>query len=813
MRNAAVVLILLSCLACAASSQQGNRAEPTLRIGVVVDGPWERNAELRVLLQSGIQEVLGTNARAVFPPDAQLVGDWTLAGVHALADRLLSDPNIDLVLGMGLIASQDLATRGPLPKPVIAPIVIDVERQHIPYHDGKSGVKNLAYLVYPTTFVRDLQLFREIVPIRRLINIASKRYDDVLPPARVSISDLGRRLGVDVTELYIDTSAAEILAKLPDSADAVFLEPTLQVPSAEFRKLVKGFIDRRLPSFSFLGEGEVRQGVMATANPDLLPRLVRRIAMNIQRIRDGEEPGALNVAFTPGKKLTINLATAYAVGVSPKWDVLLEAELVQVDTVAPGGMSITFPEAIRRLFSENLDVQTEMRNVDAGAENVSLARSVLLPRIDLHGTAVQIDKERAQASAQPERSASFDIAASQVILAEPALANLSIQSSLQESRIQQLVVTQSNTIVDGSALYFNYLRARKIFFILLENLRLTRTNLELARVRQSTGAAGQEETLRWEAEIANLRKVAMDAQAGMNQALYALKQILHIPLLYQLNVTEVPLDDPGLLLSDKELLSYLDDPLSFELLVDFLTGESARFSPELRQLDAIIEGQERALTSARLSYFLPTVSAFGNYSNRFYSSKITSPFQFPSLGEAPAPTDPAEGFIYKVFESFSPTLPGNSNWSFGLQLSLNIFSGGATRAQAEQTAMGLEATRLQRNSVADKVALRIRTEMEKTKASHFSIEQARREKEAARRTLEIVTDSYSRGAVSILNLLDAQNSALRADQVAANALYDFLIDYVSMQRAIGRFDVLMTAEERADFLERLKGYMEAMRRK
>jgi hypothetical protein len=56
--------------------------------------------------------------------------------------------------------------------------------------------------------------------------------------------------------------------------------------------------------------------------------------------------------------------------------------------------------------------------------------------------------------------------------------------------------------VEGSRFYLNYLRARRIFFILLDNLKLTRTNLELAHVRQTTGAAGQEEALRWEVEIA-----------------------------------------------------------------------------------------------------------------------------------------------------------------------------------------------------------------------------------------------------------------------------------------------------------------------
>jgi len=120
---------------------------------------------------------------------------------------------------------------------------------------------------------------------------------------------------------------------------------------------------------------------------------------------------------------------------------------------------------------------------------------------------------------------------------------------------------------------------------------------------------------------------------------------------------------------------------------------------------------------------------------------------------------------------------------------------------------------LMRNAAEVKIALRIRLEMEKAKASYFSIQQAKLERNAARRTLEIVTGSYTRGAVSILSLLDAQNSALRADQVSANALYDFLIDYLSVERAVGEIDVLMTAGAREELLQRLSAHMAAVRKK
>ncbi len=69
-----------------------------------------------------------------------------------------------------------------------------------------------------------------------------------------------------------------------------------------------------------------------------------------------------------------------------------------------------------------------------------------------------------------------------------------------------------------------------------------------------------------------------------------------------------------------------------------------------------------------------------------------------------------------------------------------------------------------------------------------------------------MTDQYVRGLVSIVDLLDAQNSSLRADQAAENAVYNFLIDWMDVERAFGRFDFLMTREQREEYFQKLEDF-------
>ena len=61
---------------------------------------------------------------------------------------------------------------------------------------------------------------------------------------------------------------------------------------------------------------------------------------------------------------------------------------------------------------------------------------------------------------------------------------------------------------------------------------------------------------------------------------------------------------------------------------------------------------------------------------------------------------------------------------------------------------------------------------------------------AAARNLELVEDAYGRGTVSIIELLDAQNAAILAEEGAANAVYDFLLDLMEVERAMKHVGVL-----------------------
>jgi len=137
MIGVAATAILFLCLTGHGWSQ------PTYRIGAVIDGPWERNDEIWRVTKEEIFTLTRGEFDVRFPDDKVITADWTMAGIRRAIDTLLNDPEVDILLAMGAMASTEVSSRGPLPKPVVAPFVLDAELQGLPSKNGGS-VRNQA---------------------------------------------------------------------------------------------------------------------------------------------------------------------------------------------------------------------------------------------------------------------------------------------------------------------------------------------------------------------------------------------------------------------------------------------------------------------------------------------------------------------------------------------------------------------------------------------------------------------------------------------------------------------------------------------
>jgi outer membrane protein TolC len=135
-------------------------------------------------------------------------------------------------------------------------------------------------------------------------------------------------------------------------------------------------------------------------------------------------------------------------------------------------------------------------------------------------------------------------------------------------------------------------------------------------------------------------------------------------------------------------------------------------------------------------------------------------------------------------------------WNAALTADLPLYAGGGRLARIQSANADVTQARL----LVDETQLNIRAQLLRQYylmiASLQNIEYARVASDAGANNLELVVESYASGVVTIIDLLDAQLAALTSALDAANAEYDFLIEYFRLQRISGNFDLLMEVNDR-----------------
>jgi len=780
------VWVLVWGLVMTNSAQAQEEQRPGARIEFVFDGPSPRNDTLRVLFENEIRALTDRTFDVRF--DATTARQ-TLESVQQRVETLMATSNVDLVIAMGPITSQVAARLQDPPHPVIASVVVDPALQNLPLEDGTSGAPGVAYLTVPSVIERGLSTFKEIAPVTTIAFLINEALLSSIPEINDRLQEASLDAGLELTAIGVGSSLETVLEQFPSDVDGVYVGP-LTLSSAGLEALADSLMARNLPSFAFGGRRDAELGFMAAFETDIAPRLARRVAVFAERILLGDDPSTFPVQVTSGRRLAINRTTARAVGVYPPLGLLLEADIVD-PLSEPSGEAITLDDAMRRAVQANLSLAAQDRAVVAGAAQVREAWSVLLPQVEAGLTGTVVDSEVAAASLgqQPERTATGQISLSQILFAEDARANVSIQRASQSARVNERAVQRLNVGLEAAESYLNVLRAEALVEVQRDNLVLTRESLELADQRQAVGAAGPGEALRLEAELATRRTNLINAYVQLQAARIAVNQVLNRPLESSVTAAEDVQAQTDALTAGSVLASYVTNPRAFERLRDFLSVEAVRTEPTIRALEAGIRAQERAERAAGRSFYLPQVAAVAQLNNQFHESGVGTEGLTLPPGLPPFPEFP------------------DTFWSVGVNVTLPLFQGTGRIARRNRASAEVQRLQLERDLAAQRIEQNVRTQLQFAAASNAAIQEAQRAADAAQQSLDIVTDSYAAGALEVTPLLEAQTAAQQAEIGVTNAIYDFQIDLKRVERAVGRFEALSAPEEQAAFRERLDTFL------
>jgi outer membrane protein len=140
------------------------------------------------------------------------------------------------------------------------------------------------------------------------------------------------------------------------------------------------------------------------------------------------------------------------------------------------------------------------------------------------------------------------------------------------------------------------------------------------------------------------------------------------------------------------------------------------------------------------------------------------------------------------WEMDNPTLlagGGGNNWLGGIEIQVDLFQGGARRAELSRQRALEERVMALTQAASDKVRLEVRHAYYDTDASRQQVQVAQAAIAEAQESLRINQDRYEGGLTTITDLLGAEETAQRSQTDYWDAVYRYHTSYANLELASG----------------------------
>lgn len=754
----------------------------TYRIGVLVDNSTEEIEPIRKNLEREIQAVVGEDAIMSFPTNSYLINNYNLESARNNYNQLLNDENVDIILAFGVVNNLIIKNQESYSKPTFLFGAVNIDLVNVDLTKQTSGIENFTYLIQTVSFIEDLQKFQELTNFSNVGIVIEQKVTEILSLKETFDSQFAN-LEASYTLIPYNT-LSDITSNLED-VDAVYLAGGFFLKSEEVKQLAKVFIDKKLPSFTSTSKKDVVDGLFATNQEDeQLDQLLRRIALSIEAYVSGEKLSELPVFIESNPRLTINYNTAEKIDVPIKYSLINSTDFVGDFKNAISKKQYNLLTAIDQVLEENLSLASQEKDVSLSEQDVKTANSNYLPNLSTSASATYVDPDAAANSfgQNPEYSTSGNVTLQQTIFSEAANANITIQKELLKAQQENLNTTQLDLIFDISNAYFTTLILKANAQIQLRNLDLTKRNLQIAEQNFEAGQAGKSDVLRFQSQMAQNTQSLVEAVNQLEQGFVLLNQLLNNPIETEIDVEDIEMNK-GIFkeYSYNEITELIDNPKLREIFIRFLVEEAKKNAPELKVLDYNIGATERSEKLYGSGRFLPTVALQAQYNRTFNRSGAGS-------------------------TAFAGNTLLDDNYNVALNVSIPIFNQNQNNINKQNAIIQKDQLNINKENFELGISANVRNNVLNVINQLSNIELSGVSEEAAKEALDLTQTSYSSGSVNIITLLDAQTNYLNAQLAKTNAIYNFLINTLQLERTLGYYFLLNTEDQNNQFRQRFLEY-------
>ncbi len=783
-----VILVIISLFFILPSTgfSLSEHKNTTVNIGILFDGKTNSTIPFIHSLRSELNALLGSNYDINVNDKHILDGQWSFTTIENNYAKLVSDPEIQIIIGSGVLTASVISKKKEFKKPVIAIGIIDpIIQGHSPTVYNKSGIHNLTYIMGDRSIANDLETFHEVYPYKKLGIIYYDKLSKVITDGEwEKINQLVKMKTAQFSKIPIKENVAEISKHL-DGVDAVYISYLGQFEGEAKQKLIETINKQKKPSFGY-SVTDAQSGILAAiASGDMIKKISRRISLNIEAILYGKDPADFKIFADFEKTLTINMKTAAQIGVSPKFTLLSRAELLNEHYLLNVKRNVNLIDVMKEAALKNLNIEISKTYVENAKHDIARAKTDYYPHLSVGLDGVIIDRESARKAngAYAEQTSTGNITWNQLIYSDQVIGNISSQKLLHQASLFGLNNTELDVVLETTNAYFRILKAQTTMKIQKDNISLIKQNLKIAKQREVVGYSGRSDTLRWQSELATTSTELLAAKQEFILAKNDLNRILNRSQNELFHIEDTFLDDTFFArYSCKTIEKYIDNQNSLDTFKQFYIKQCITNSVEIKELSEKQAALERSVTSLKRKQFLPTVS---------FSAKQDYVFSRDGVGANTPGADPID-----------------NPWTAGIYATLPFFEGGSASVDSRNKLTEISRIRKQKRIVAQQTEQNARAVLSDVMVKMVQLDSSHRAAVYAKKRFELVQDLYAEGAVSVVELADAQNHALVNELNSINSIYEYLMSIFAMERLYGMYSLLMPLDSNERLTQKFKTYYE-----
>jgi len=777
-----LIFLLLVSISIVLHSQE----KRTYNIGILLDNSSVEIEKIIKDLQSEIIAVVGEDAIVKFAPQNVLENNFSFEKANQNYEQLINN-DTDIILVTGIINNQIIAKQKSLKKPVILFGVYDKDKLIVNKDKLTSKIENFTPIVIVKNQKQDLQTLKELTNFKKVGIIIEKSISD-----NVTLSETYNPIAQELSiayELIPYKNTEDIISGISNAVDidAVYFAGGFLLTADDVKIISNFLIEKKIPSFTSTQTSDVAIGLMATnQSNDNINQFIRRISLSVEAVISGRDFSNMPISLEPEEKLTINLNTAKLIGVPLKYSLIASTNFVGDFNDIPSVKKYSLLEVMQISLDKNLTLKSSEQNTYLAAQDVKTAKSDFIPNITAFASGNYVDPELAKVAngQNPEMSASGTVALSQTIFSESSIANISIQKSLEKSQQEWFNNDQLDAVYNASMAYFDCLILKANLQIQNKNLEVTKKNLQVAEQNFEAGQSGKRDVLRFQSEMAQNTQSLVVAISILKQAYNALNKQLNNPIDSQIDIEEAELNEGVFENYDYNRINqFLDDPTLRKPFINFLIKEALANAPDLKALAYNMEATDRAVKLYGIGRIAPKLALRGQYNHEFSRSGYGTDYPL-GFGQIP-------DSYYTVGLSLSIPIVEQNRQNINKQTAL---------IQKDQLSFNIEDSKLTLEKNMNDAVLNLINQISNIELSDIS-------QITAKESLDLTQTSYENGAVNIVELLDSQNNYITSELNKINAIYNYLLATITIQRLIGEFHLLNTDAENQEFIQR---FMESL---